>query len=93
MKTSSRKEVNRTCCVCRRTADKREFLRIVRAGDMVEFDKENKKNGRGTYVCKNKKCIEGISETNALSHALRCSVNSDNIKVLVEDLLGVIAED
>ncbi|MBP6062603.1 MAG: DUF448 domain-containing protein [Fusobacteriaceae bacterium] len=53
----------RTCAVCKVKMDKSELFRIVEQEDgSYLFDKEQKEQKRGTYVCKSKECLQKLSK-------------------------------
>ncbi|MGN1259440.1 MAG: RNase P modulator RnpM [Christensenellales bacterium] len=69
----------RTCVVCRQMKNKNDLLRIVydKKNAVAELDLTGKKNGRGAYVCKNKKCIEDLQKKKALNRAFSAEINED----------------
>jgi len=78
MKTPSvtnRRVPQRTCVVCRVTADKRELTRLVRTSDEgVQIDPSGKRNGRGAYLCNQSSCWQRAVESDALATALRTTL-------------------
>ena len=48
----------RQCIGCREMKEKKEMIRVVRSpeGEYL-LDETGKKNGRGAYLCKNRKCL------------------------------------
>jgi|YNPMSStandDraft_1061717.scaffolds.fasta_scaffold56970_2 predicted RNA-binding protein YlxR (DUF448 family) len=47
----------RTCVACRAVRAKRELIRIVRTPDgRICVDSTGKMNGRGAYLCRNRRC-------------------------------------
>ncbi|HML22834.1 MAG TPA: YlxR family protein [Aggregatilinea sp.] len=65
----------RTCVVCRSTADKRTLMRLVRTpDDGVHVDPTGKQNGRGAYLCDQRACWERALETDVLAKALRTTL-------------------
>ena len=62
----------RTCVVCRATADKRSLHRIVRGPDgTVSYDPTGKAAGRGAYLCGQPACLELARKRRAVQRALR----------------------
>ena len=49
--------VIRQCLACRKKDEKRNLMRIVRIGGVIQFDPEQKKEGRGAYFCANPECL------------------------------------
>ncbi|MCL2078406.1 MAG: YlxR family protein [Oscillospiraceae bacterium] len=68
----------RMCLGCREMKTKNDLIRVVRApGGSVELDALGKSNGRGAYVCKDKKCFARVQKSNALSRALKTEIPKD----------------
>jgi predicted RNA-binding protein YlxR (DUF448 family) len=58
----------RQCIVCRQKKVKRRLLRIVRTPrGNVEFDPNQKEEGRGLYVCSNLSCIQKAQSKDLVS--------------------------
>jgi hypothetical protein len=65
----------RTCVVCRSTADKRVLTRLVRTpDDGVHVDPSGKRNGRGAYLCDNPDCWDRALTSDVLAKALRTTL-------------------
>ena len=81
---SERRHPQRTCVSCRTTANKREFVRIVRTADRhVIPDPSGKAPGRGAYLCTNLTCWEKATRTGLLDKALRTTVSdSDETQIM-----------
>lgn len=49
----------RTCVGCNTQKLKKDLIRIVKDKEgNINIDETGKMNGRGTYLCKNKECLE-----------------------------------
>lgn len=57
----------RMCIACRQMKPKAELIKIVRKEDGAEIDINQKKFGRGAYICKNDECIACAKKRRALS--------------------------
>ena len=81
----------RTCAACRQVKAKREMLRLVRnPGGDVEIDVSGKKEGRGTYLCRDRACWEKALKGKQLEHALKGSITREDLERLYkagQDLL------
>lgn len=87
MKVSPKKIPQRMCLGCREMKPKREMTRIVRTVDgKIEIDPTGKKSGRGTYICKEPKCLETALNEDSLSRALAFKVTKEMVNYLREDL-------
>lgn len=93
-KVHKRKKITlRTCIGCGESKPKRELLRIVRTPEKkVVIDKSGKMNGRGTYVCYRKECIESAVKKNKISYALEVALEQDEIGRIQQDVLQTIEE-
>jgi len=82
---TSKRRPQRTCIACRRTDDKRAFVRLVctESGE-VEVDNSGKKPGRGAYLCPSKECWEMALKKNRLEYALRTQLGVENRRTLSE---------
>ncbi len=68
----------RTCIACRTHDAKRGLVRVVRTPEgSVELDESGKKNGRGAYVCRTRKCWEIGLSRKALDNALKMSIDPE----------------
>ncbi|MBN1530215.1 MAG: YlxR family protein [Thermoleophilaceae bacterium] len=62
----------RQCVVCRRSLPRQDLLRLVRgSGGAVQADPEGRAEGRGAYVCRDPRCLEGIAAAKPLSRSFR----------------------
>lgn len=69
----------RTCAGCGKKADKNEFIRIGRASDgTVSLNI----NGRGAYICNDKKCLAAAIKKKRIASILRCPVPEEIYKQL-----------
>ncbi len=74
-----RRVPQRTCVVCRTTADKRTLTRLVRTpDDGVHVDPTGKRNGRGAYLCDDPACWERALTSDVLGRALRTTLTEDD---------------
>ncbi len=65
----------RTCVVCRTTAEKRALTRLVRTpDDGVHVDPTGKRSGRGAYLCDNPDCWDRALTSDVLAKALRTTL-------------------
>ncbi len=84
-----KKPPERSCAICRTKLPKRELTRIVRAEDgTVSIDPTGKKPGRGTYICHQQSCIERMSKTGQLDHALKVDISKEDKERLQASLLN-----
>lgn len=68
----------RKCAGCFKSYDKNSLFRVVKAPDgTVLYDEKGNLDGRGVYVCTNKKCIEKVHKSNAFGRALKCEIPQD----------------
>lgn len=74
----------RTCIACRKTMGKRELVRLVRSGHLVEVDSKGKQPGRGVYICPSKECWETALKNNRIEYGLRTKLSAENRQLLLE---------
>ncbi|MDQ7039388.1 MAG: YlxR family protein [Rhodothermus sp.] len=68
----------RSCVVCRTRRPKHELVRIVRRPDgRVELDLEQKKPGRGAYLCSRPACWNLKKALPRLQRALRTELDAE----------------
>jgi len=69
----------RTCLGCREKKVKRELIRIVRSPEgEIDLDRTGKANGRGTYICPEKDCLEQALKKDKLAKALNTKVTDSD---------------
>jgi len=74
----------RSCIVCRKRTRKRDLLRLVFNGGMVELDRDFKVLARGCYVHSELKCVEGLRKTGLIGRALRLPSDLPGVVEVVE---------
>lgn len=84
----------RTCIACREKKLKNELIRIVAdESNNAKYDKFQKINSRGIYLCKDKKCLEKcikLLEKNKLN--IKVSVDKESFKSVIEDVENELGE-
>ena len=68
----------RTCIGCREKKNKKELVRIVNSkekGIIVDFNQ--KEQGRGAYICKNKECLKKTIKNKCLSRTFKINVSDE----------------
>ena len=80
----------RTCIACRKTGEKREFIRLVCLPEAeVEVDLTGRKPGRGSYLCINRKCWDLALSSGHIERALRTQLTAENKEKLVNYAKGL----
>ncbi|MBN2304177.1 MAG: YlxR family protein [Anaerolineae bacterium] len=97
-KPAKRRRVpQRTCVVCRSTADKRGLTRLVRTPDEgVWVDPTGKRGGRGAYLCDDPACWNRALAVDVLAKALRTTLTEsdrDRIRAAHPSWSGDTRED
>ena len=83
----------RTCIVCRQKNVKSEFFRIVSKENKAYYDKTQKENARGIYLCRNINCLEKcikLIDKNKLN--LKVSVDKESLKSIIKDVENELGE-
>lgn len=84
----------RMCITCREKSAKRGLTRIVRTPDgRVAIDPTGKANGRGAYLCDDRRCWERALSSNALSRALNIDIDSATKDVLHDHAKTLLERD
>ena len=79
----------RTCTVCNKKGEKKDFIRIVKNKENeVKVDLTGKLPGRGAYICKDINCLEKLIKTKRLERIFNIEIEDD----LYENLRGVIID-
>ena len=75
----------RTCVACRKIKAKQELIHLIRTSDeTVEVDIDDKKTGRGAYLCPTQECWEIGLKGSRLEHSLRTTLSQDNREQLIK---------
>ncbi len=73
-----KKQPLRMCVACREMKEKKDLLRIVKTKEGEIFvDQTFKANGRGTYICKSKECMQKAQKSKALQRAFKQNVGQE----------------
>lgn len=69
----------RRCVGCLKMRPKSDLIRVVRtpSAQKIAIDMSGKKDGRGTYVCKDEECIRRAKKFRGLERSFKCKVNDD----------------
>ena len=66
------------CVGCRGRGDQRDLVRVTRApGGEIVVDVAGSAPGRGSYVHREKTCVEAAMRSKAFERALRTSLSAD----------------
>lgn len=84
----------RKCLGCNEMIGKKGMLRIVRDKEGEVFlDPTGKKNGRGAYICRDKKCFEAARKKRALEKSLKCQIPNQVYDRLEKEIDGLAQEE
>ncbi|HCC07096.1 MAG TPA: DUF448 domain-containing protein [Clostridiales bacterium] len=77
----------RKCLGCQAMKDKRELIRIVKPSEGDVFvDLNGKANGRGAYICKDKKCLNDAKKKKVLERNLKANISEELYQKLEEQM-------
>jgi len=69
------------------------MIRLVRtSGGGIEIDTSGKKEGRGSYLCRDWACWEKALNGNQLEHVLKGKISRDNLERLYKDGKDLLKE-
>lgn len=75
----------RMCIACRQSKPKTEMIRIVKDKENnVSLDLTGKANGRGAYLCNDKKCLDRAIKSKAIDRALEMNIDDTIVEQLKE---------
>lgn len=78
----------RTCIGCNTSKNKNELIRIVKTSiGEIDVDLTGKKDGRGTYICKKKECLEKAIKSKRMSRAFQMEI-PEEIYLKIENLIN-----
>ena len=82
-----KKPILRRCIACNEQKNKNELIRIVKPKDEeLQIDLTGKKNGRGSYICRNEECLKKVIKSKRLEKTFELKIEEK----FYESLRGVI---
>ncbi len=80
----------RQCVGCREMKSKKELIRVIRTpDDEICIDATGRKNGRGAYLCPDRKCLEKARKTRGLERSLKTQIPDEVYAELEKELEGI----
>lgn len=76
----------RTCIGCRDVFEKKKVFRVAFYEDKISLDKSGRANGRGAYLCKNKKCVDAAFKKKAFHRAFKKNFNNEEMNNLKHEI-------
>ncbi|WP_251320124.1 YlxR family protein [Fenollaria sporofastidiosus] len=58
------------------------MIRLAKTDEGVFIDKNQRMQGRGTYVCNNEECIKTALEKNLFKKSLKCNIDNETLEEL-----------
>lgn len=79
----------RKCVGCGEMKPKKELVRIVKSPEgEVSMDLTGKKNGRGTYICKDPECLKKARKGQRLERAFEMKIDPAVYEALAKEIAG-----
>lgn len=79
----------RTCIGCNSKKNKNELVRIVKnSSGEISVDLSGKKDGRGTYICKNYECLEKAIKNKRMSKTFEMEIPEETYLELTNFING-----
>lgn len=75
----------RMCVACRKMKPKCELIKVVKTEYGAALDKDQKKFGRGAYICKDKVCIENAKKRRAFARHFKMAVDEKIFDEILEE--------
>lgn len=77
----------RRCVGCNEHKPKAELLRVVRDPDGgISLDFKGKKSGRGSYICRDVKCLKKARKTHRIDRDLECEIPEEVYDAMEREL-------
>lgn len=67
----------RKCVACGEMKIKDELFRVVKTGNGFVYDSSLKMQGRGAYICRDKKCLDIAKKKKAFARSFHQAVNDE----------------
>lgn len=77
----------RRCVGCNEHKPKAELLRVVRDPEGgVSLDFKGKKSGRGSYICRDVKCLRKARKSHRIDRDLECTIPEEVYDAMEQEL-------
>lgn len=77
----------RQCGGCGEMKPKRELVRVVRSPEgEISLDLTGRKNGRGSYICKNVECFEKAIKRKSFERAFGMKIPEETAENILKEL-------
>lgn len=77
----------RRCVGCNEHKPKAELLRVVRDPEGgVSLDFKGKKSGRGSYICRDVKCLHKARKSHRIDRDLECTIPEEVYDAMEQEL-------
>ena len=86
MMQKTKKVPIRKCVSCNERREKKELIRVVVSDGEPVIDISQKQNGRGAYLCRDKKCISNAQKKKILDRALEIKITDELYELLIKEL-------
>lgn len=89
-----KKVPQRMCVSCKTRRDKKDLLRVVLQEDgSIKYDPTGRMAGRGSYLCKNEKCIMIELKAHRLAKGLKTNISDDDLKAVADEILELCKKE
>ena len=76
----------RRCCGCMQSKPKAELIRICARDGNAFIDMEDKGSGRGAYLCRDAKCLEGAKRKNGFRRSIRGDIKPEALEKVYSEI-------
>lgn len=84
-------KTERTCIVCREKNEKKNLFRIAKKGTKYVYDREQKMQTRGAYICKTHECVKRLSKHKKYNIEIsEFSKMLEDLKKGAKDYIGIL---
>ncbi len=78
---------SRMCTGCGEMKPKTELVRVVRSPEgEISYDPTGRKNGRGSYICKNRECFDKAVKRKAFERAFGVKLTEEVVNSIREEI-------
>lgn len=78
----------RRCIGCRQSLPQDTLMRFTLRDGEIVADRDQRNDGRGFYLCRDRKCLEKAIKNKAFNRMLRSAVDTEKIMRVTEEALN-----
>ena len=80
----------RQCIGCQEMKSKKEMIRVIRTPEgEICIDASGRKNGRGSYICRDMDCLRKAAKNHGIERSLKMQIPEDVYRRLEEEMSDI----